>query len=117
MDSKGLGLRNPSTARQGIAQQRPERERQRSRPRKQAGHMTASDKCTNLSKNTLLCGSHPHRKFAALCSTVAAAEPEKPCETGTGEVHAALDHAVRSKIKLNCYEDLQALRRRFHKVI
>ncbi|SHL80776.1 hypothetical protein SAMN05444414_14413, partial [Roseovarius marisflavi] len=32
-----------------------------SKPRKQAGHMTASDKCTNLIKNVLLCRSHPHR--------------------------------------------------------
>ncbi|MFT6944793.1 MAG: hypothetical protein ACJAUW_001370, partial [Yoonia sp.] len=38
---------------------------QRSKPREQAGHMTASDKCTNLIKNVLLCRSHPHMPFAA----------------------------------------------------
>jgi hypothetical protein len=38
---------------------------QRSKPREQAGHMTASDKCTNLIKNVLLCRSHPHMLFAA----------------------------------------------------
>jgi hypothetical protein len=27
--------------------------------------MTASDKCTNLIKNVLLCRSHPHMPFAA----------------------------------------------------
>jgi len=44
----GLGLRKPSTARQGIAQQCPEREGQRPRaPRKQAGHTSASDQCQN----------------------------------------------------------------------
>ena len=56
---------HPFTARQGIAEQCPEREGQRSKPRKQAGHMTASDKCTNLIKNVLLCRSHPHKTFAA----------------------------------------------------
>ena len=38
---------------------------QRSKPRKQAGHMTASDKCTNPIKYVLLCRSHPHKIFAA----------------------------------------------------
>ncbi len=38
---------------------------QRSKPRKQAGHKTASDQCTNHIKNVLLCRSHPHRTFAA----------------------------------------------------
>ncbi|MFT5342416.1 MAG: hypothetical protein ACI9BH_001630, partial [Paracoccaceae bacterium] len=31
-----------------------------------AGHMTASDKCTNLIKNVLLCRSHPHMPFAGI---------------------------------------------------
>ena len=30
--------------------------------------MTASDKCTNLIKNVLLCRSHPHTPFAAVAS-------------------------------------------------
>ena len=38
---------------------------QRSKSRKQAGHMTASDKCTYQIKKGLLCRSHPHRAFAA----------------------------------------------------
>ncbi|WP_252729739.1 hypothetical protein [Pacificibacter marinus] len=33
--------------------------------------MTASDKCTNLIKNVLLCRSHPHRAFAALAPMTA----------------------------------------------
>ncbi|MEX1663701.1 hypothetical protein AB4874_19140, partial [Thioclava sp. 15-R06ZXC-3] len=43
---------------------------QRSKPRKQAGHMTASDKCTNQIKNVLLCRSHPHMPFAAKQNSV-----------------------------------------------
>ncbi len=33
------------------------------KPRKQAGHMTASDKGTNHLKNVLLCRGHPHMPF------------------------------------------------------
>jgi hypothetical protein len=60
----GLGLRKPSTARQGIAKQCPEREGQRpSVPRKQAGHTSASDQCKMNFKYVLLCSSYPHRTF------------------------------------------------------
>ncbi|MGB5863152.1 MAG: hypothetical protein WBG95_02535 [Sulfitobacter sp.] len=32
--------------------------------------MTASDKCTNLIKNVLLCRSHPHRPFVVRALTL-----------------------------------------------
>nr|WP_254440122.1 transposase [Ruegeria atlantica] len=39
---------------------------QRSKPRKQAGHITASDKCTNQIKKDLLRRSHSHIPFAVV---------------------------------------------------
>ena len=44
--------------------------------------MTASDKCTNLIKNVLLCRSHPHRTFAA---GVKGAPPIAPSGPWRGE--------------------------------
>ena len=47
-----------------------EREGQRSKPRKQAGHMTASDQCTNRIKYVLLCKSHPHKAFVVIAHKI-----------------------------------------------